>query len=98
MAHLRRGQLWGQGQLRLGAGVRYAGKRAGDSANTFWLPSYTVANLFATYETPIQGRKVKFQLNVKNLFDRTYYTSSVNEFGLALGDARQVSLTAGFEF
>lgn len=92
------GQLWGQGQLRLGAGVRYAGKRAGDSANTFWLPSYTVANLFATYETPIQGRKVKFQLNVKNLFDRTYYTSSVNEFGLALGDARQVSLTAGFEF
>ena len=57
-----------------------------------------MADLFATYDTAIMDRKVRFQFNVKNLTDRTYYTSSVNEYGLALGDARQVSVTASFEF
>eukprot|EP00659_Diplonema_papillatum_P013800 gene13800-21171_t len=65
-------------QLRVGAGARYVGERAGDAANSFELPSYTVADAFATYDTKIEGQKVKFQLNVKNLFDRTYYTSAVN--------------------
>ena len=90
----RRLQRRASGRRPIAAGRR----RAGDSANPVWLPSYTVANVFATYETLIQGRKVRFQLNVKNLFDRSCYASSVNEFGLALGDARQISPSAGFEF
>lgn len=92
------GELLGSDQLRVGARARYSGRRPGDSANSFWLPSFTVADLFATYDTAIMDRKVRFQFNVKNLTDRTYYTSSVNEYGLALGDARQVSVTASFEF
>jgi iron complex outermembrane receptor protein len=39
------------GRLRLGGGARYVGDRSGDSTNTFVLPSYVVADVFATYET-----------------------------------------------
>lgn len=68
------GQVFGaEGRLRVGGGVHYVGKRPGDSANSFMLPGYTTADAFATYDTRIHGRKVKFQLNVKNLFDKTYY-------------------------
>ena len=58
-----------------------------------------MANLFATYETPIQGRKVKFQLNVKNLFDRTYYTrlGGTNTYN-TYGDPRNFQLTLRAQF
>lgn len=92
------GNLFGAGQLRVGAGARYVGRRPGDSANTFELPSYAVADAFATYDTRIGAQKVKFQLNVKNLFDRTYYTSSANTYFISMGDVRQVSLLTSFEF
>lgn len=88
----------GPGRLRLGGGARYIGKRPGDSANSFELPAYTVADAFATYETKAAGRPLKLQLNVKNLFDKTYYTSSVNMYFVSMGDARQVSLMATMEF
>jgi iron complex outermembrane receptor protein len=37
-------------------------------------------------------------LNVKNLFDKVYYTSAVNRYFVAVGDARQVSLSSTVEF
>ena len=54
---------------RLGGGARYVGDRPGDSINSFFLPSYVVADIFATYETKVQATPVIYQLNVKNLFD-----------------------------
>ncbi|NWC02256.1 TonB-dependent receptor [Pseudomonas sp. G1002] len=92
------GSILGGDQLRVGAGARYVGERAGDAANSFELPGYTVADAFATYDTKIEGQKVKFQLNVKNLFDRTYYTSAVNTQFVSIGDARQVSVSSTLEF
>ncbi|MDQ0705909.1 iron complex outermembrane receptor protein [Pseudomonas sp. W3I7] len=92
------GSILGGDQLRVGAGARYVGERAGDAANSFELPSYTVADAFASYDTKIDGQKVKFQLNVKNLFDRTYYTSSVNTQFVSIGDARQVSVSSTLQF
>jgi outer membrane receptor protein involved in Fe transport len=74
------GSVIGGDQLRVGAGARYVGERAGNAVNDFDLPSYTVADAFATYDTRLEGQKVKFQLNVKNLFDRTYYTSAASRF------------------
>jgi iron complex outermembrane receptor protein len=88
----------GGGRLRVGGGLQYVGKRPGDSANSFWLPGYTVANAFATYDTRINGYRTRFQLNVKNLFDRTYYPSSANTYFISMGDARQVLLRATVEF
>ena len=88
----------GVGQLRLGARARYTGKRAGDSANAFWLPAYTVADVFATYDLPVAGRKMRLQFNIKNLTNKVYYPSANNQYGLAVGDARQFMLSAGFDF
>jgi iron complex outermembrane receptor protein len=92
------GSLFGGDRLRLGAGARYVGERAGNATNDFDLPAYTVADAFASYETQLDEHKVRLQLNVKNLFDRVYYTSAVNRYFVALGDARQVSLSSTFEF
>ncbi|MGE8152856.1 TonB-dependent siderophore receptor [Pseudomonas vancouverensis] len=92
------GNVVGGDQLRVGAGARYVGEREGNAVNDFELPSYTVADAFATYDTKVEGQKVKFQLNVKNLFDRTYYTSAVSRFFVSMGDSRQISLSSTLEF
>jgi iron complex outermembrane receptor protein len=92
------GRIIGGDQLRVGAGARYVGERAGNAVNDFELPSYTVADAFVTYDTQLDGQKVKFQLNVKNLFDRTYYTSAASRFFVSMGDSRQVTLSSTLEF
>jgi iron complex outermembrane receptor protein len=92
------GGIIGGDQLRVGAGARYVGERAGNAVNDFDLPSYTVADAFATYDTQLDGQRVKFQLNVKNLFDRTYYTSAASRFFVSMGDSRQVTLSSTLEF
>ena len=92
------GHVIGGDQLRVGAGPRYVGERAGNAVNDFELPGYTVADAFATYDTQLDGQKVKFQLNVKNVFDRTYYTSAASRFFVSMGDSRQVTLSSTLEF
>ncbi|WP_313325362.1 TonB-dependent siderophore receptor [Pseudomonas qingdaonensis] len=92
------GSLFGGDRLRVGAGARYVGERAGNAENDFDLPAYTVADAFASYETRLDEHKVRFQLNVKNLFDKTYYSSAVNRYFVAVGDSRQVSLSSTLEF
>jgi iron complex outermembrane receptor protein len=92
------GAIFGGDQLRVGAGAHYVGERPGDSANSFTLPAYTVADAFANYNTKWGGHNVSFQLNVKNLFNKTYYPSSANRYFVAVGDARQVSLLSTLEF
>ncbi|WP_448124658.1 TonB-dependent siderophore receptor [Pseudomonas veronii] len=92
------GSLIGGDDLRVGAGARYVGQREGDANNSFNLPGYTVADVFASYNTKLDGQKVKFQVNVKNLFDRTYYTSAASRVFVSMGDARQVSVSSTLEF
>jgi iron complex outermembrane receptor protein len=92
------GAVLGADRLRAGAGAHYVGERAGDPENDFDLPGYTVADAFATYETKLDGQKVKLQLNVKNLFDRTYYSSAVSRYFVSMGDSRQVSVATTLEF
>lgn len=92
------GQIFGGDRLRVGGGAHYVGNRPGDSANSFMLPAYTIFDAFATYETRVGNQKVRFQLNAKNLFNRVYYPSAVNQFAVAVGDARQISLLTTFEF
>ena len=87
------------GRLRLGGGAHYVGDRPGDSANTFVLSAYTVADIFATYDTKIDNLPVTYQFNVKNLFDKLYYASSTgNALNVAIGDARRFSLSATVKF
>ncbi|QHE94390.1 TonB-dependent siderophore receptor [Pandoraea fibrosis] len=88
----------GGGNLRLGAVGRYIGARPGDSANSFTLPAYFVADVFATYDTKIGRHPVHYQFNVKNVFNKTYYPSSASQYFVAIGDARSATLSATFEF
>ena len=86
------------GRLRVGGGPRYVGDRPGDSNNSFVLPAYTVADVFASYETKTGPLPVTYQFNVKNLFDTVYYPSAVNTLNVAVGDARRFSLAATVKF
>ncbi len=86
------------GQWRLGGGARYVGERAGDNANTFWLDSYTVADAFVSWDSQLLGEKTRLQLNVRNLFDERYYSSSGGNLRVAVGEPREVRLSASVEF
>ncbi|WP_241024250.1 TonB-dependent siderophore receptor [Burkholderia sp. Ac-20365] len=86
------------GQWRFGGGARLVGARPGDSANSFSLPGYVVADLFAAYETKIGKIPTRIQLNVKNVFDKTYYPSSNSNLIIAVGEPRLVMLKTTFSF
>ena len=84
--------------LRAGIGARYVGRRAGDAANSFYLDDYTVADAFVAWSTPLDHYRVKWQVNVKNLFDSTWYPSSGNNLRVAVGEPREVVLKASIDF
>lgn len=86
------------GQWKLGGGARYVGERAGDNTNTFWLDSYTVADAFVSWDSQLLGEKTRLQLNVRNLFDERYYPSSGGNLRVAVGEPREVRLSASVEF
>nr|WP_024309237.1 TonB-dependent siderophore receptor [Pseudomonas sp. P818] len=86
------------GQWKLGGGARYVGERAGDNANTFWLDSYTVADAFVSWDSQLLGEKTRLQLNVRNLFNEHYYPSSGGDLRVAVGEPREVRLSASVEF
>lgn len=92
------GPVFGDDRLRLVGGAHYVGQRAGDSANSFFLPAYTTGDLFATHDRVIARHKVNFQFNIKNLSNLTYYPSAVNSYFVSLGDARRFSLRTMVEF
>lgn len=80
------------GELRLGAGSRYVGQRAGDLANSFELDSYTTVDAFAAWKTQrLLGSETTVQLNVVNLTDQGYFVSSG-------GNPRRVSWGEGRTF
>lgn len=86
------------GQLRMGLSGNYVGKRAGDTENKFELPDYTIANAFVSYDTKLAKQDVNIKLNLNNIFDKTYYTSSVNNLAVSQGDSRQAVLRATVKF
>ncbi|MNO04905.1 TonB dependent receptor [compost metagenome] len=57
-----------------------------------------MADAFASYETPLGENRLKLQLNVKNLFDKVYYSSAVNNLNVSIGDPRQVQVSSTLEF
>ncbi|WP_230771286.1 TonB-dependent siderophore receptor [Sphingomonas sp. Leaf4] len=90
------GPVAGGDGLRIGGGGRHVGRRAGDSANSFFLPAYQIADAFVSYDLRLGGRAVTLQFNLRNLFDTTYYTSAINQYGVAIGDPRRAIGTLRF--
>ena len=94
------GEVGGNGNtLKVGAGIRGAGKRAGINTNTYFLPGYLLADAFAAYTIQLE-RPLTLQLNLKNIFDKTYYTSSIGttNLGNQIGEPFSATLSASVKF
>ncbi|MDH4440723.1 MAG: TonB-dependent siderophore receptor [Rhizobium sp.] len=89
----------GAGSLRFGGAIKGVGRRAGDAANAFDLPGYGVVDLFASY-TIEREHPIEIQLNLNNIFDKTYYTSSIGSsaYGIAVGQSFNAALSVGMKF
>lgn len=85
--------------LTLGGGGHGVSRRSAANGADYYLPGYFVADAFAAYKMKLQY-PVTLQVNVKNLFDKTYYTSSIatNNLGNQIGDPREVQFTVKMEF
>ncbi|MGJ7610096.1 TonB-dependent siderophore receptor [Variovorax sp. GB4R4] len=87
------GQRWG-----LGGGVTHMGKRLGQARTqaeamagtpAFELPGYTTAKLVGYWRI---NPMLRVTLDVDNLFDKTYYTSSYSRVWVTPGTPRSVTL------
>lgn len=93
------GNVWDDNTLRIGGGFHGRGKAPGVAANSYWLPSYMVFDAMLAY-TIVAEHPVTIQLNLKNLFNTAYYTSSQasNNLGNAIGEPFQAVLSARWRF
>ena len=79
----------------LGAGVSYVGRRLGETATTFFLPSYTVVKVMGSFNITEQ---FKLSANINNLFDEKYYASSYAALWVQPGTPRSFAVRADFKF
>lgn len=89
----------GGNTLTLGGGGHGVNRRSATNGADYYLPGYFVADAFAAYRMKLEY-PVTLQLNVKNLFDKRYYTSSIatNNLGNQPGDPREVQFTVKMDF
>ena len=85
----------GDHQAMLGGGVNHVGKRLGETATTFFLPSYTIAKLMGSVTINDQ---FKLSANVDNLFDKKYYASSYAALWIQPGMPRSFTIRGTFNF
>ena len=94
------------GNIRVGGGARYLGSwhaYNSDYTKAYKLPHAVVYDAFIAYDTKISGQKVSFQLNGKNLTDKTYYPSTSGNatntlIPVALGYGREFIFNTKVEF
>ena len=94
------------GNIRIGGGARYLGSwhaYNNDYTKAYKLPHAVVYDAFIAYDTKISGKKVSFQLNGKNLADKTYYPSTSGNatntlIPVALGYGREFIFNTKVEF
>nr|WP_315394199.1 TonB-dependent siderophore receptor [uncultured Duganella sp.] len=71
----------------VGAGANYVGNRSGNTADTYALPAYATAKLVGYWQA---SQAVRLSLDVHNLFNRDYYTSSWGNLYVTPGAGRSV--------
>ena len=91
--------IYANNTLTIGGGGHAVSKRSGTNGADYYLQGYAVADAFAAYKIKLE-HPVTLQVNVKNLFNKTYYTSSIatNNLGNQLGDPREVQFTVKMDF
>ncbi|MEP7221765.1 MAG: TonB-dependent receptor [Novosphingobium sp.] len=87
--------LGNSGKLTVGAGVNHVSKRLGETATTFYIPSYTITRLLASYEPT---EHIRIGVDVTNLFDVTYYASSYSQYWIQPGAPRTITGRVSFSF
>ncbi len=76
----------------LGGGLTHVGARIGQTGTSFELPAYTTAKLVAHWRI---SPTLRASLDIDNLFDTTYYSSSYSRVWVTPGVSR--TLTAGLQ-
>ncbi|MGC0053966.1 TonB-dependent siderophore receptor [Brucella pituitosa] len=77
------------GNLVVGGGVRRIGKTAGDTLNTFYVPSYTLVDAFLRYDLG----NYRLQVNAYNLGDKKYVAGCNSTSQCYFGQGRSVVAT-----
>ncbi|MEC3908975.1 TonB-dependent siderophore receptor [Sphingobium sp. CR2-8] len=85
----------GEHDAMLGAGVTHVGRRLGETATSFFLPSYTIAKVLGSFNITEQ---IKLSADVNNLFNKKYYASSYSALWIQPGTPRQYTVRASFNF
>lgn len=93
-------ESWADG-FGFGAGVRYVGSTAGDTANSFFVSAHTLFDLAAAYDfgklSPrLEGMSV--QLNVQNVGDLTYVAQCIDEMNCSYGNGRTILTTLKYQW
>ena len=94
------------GNIRVGGGARYLGSwyaYTNNYAKSYKIPHAVVYDAFVAYDTKISGKKVSFQLNGKNLTNKTYFPSTSGNatntlIPVALGYGREFIFNTKVEF
>ncbi len=82
-------------RLTLGAQLKYVSERLGETGTSFFLPSYTLLKLFASYEVT---KKLSVSVEVNNVTDEVYYPASYSSLWIAPGAPRQYQLRTTYRF
>ncbi|MFL9924511.1 TonB-dependent siderophore receptor [Herbaspirillum lusitanum] len=87
---IREDALANGGRYGLGGGLNYVGNRSGNAADTYSLPSYTTVKLISYWQI---NKTARVSVDVHNLFNRNYYTSSWNNLYVTPGAERSIVAT-----
>ncbi len=83
-------------ELEVGAALTHVDERSGDVTDSgFELPSYTRVDLLARY--PL-GDRIELQVNLDNLFDRTYYERSYSNLWVSPGAPRNLTVALDWQW
>jgi iron complex outermembrane receptor protein len=82
-------------RLTLGGQLKYVSKRLGETGTSFFLPSYTLLKLFASYEVT---KKLSVAAEINNVTDKVYYPASYSSLWIAPGAPRQFQLRTTYRF
>lgn len=64
-----------------GGGVQWVGQRQGNNSNTYQLPGYARFDAMLGYRTSMFGPRIAAQININNVFDRTYFDATGSYYG-----------------
>lgn len=83
-----------------GVVLNYTGAREGAvaplvTADDFKLPAYTTVKLTGSYAI---SKQWKFSLDIDNVFDKTFYSSSYSQMWVYPGNGRKFTLAAQYKF